>query len=478
MSTPFYGRERELRLLNELLEKRIASLVVIKGRRRIGKSRLAEEFGKSLKTIFLEGLPPKDDEVTAQSQRTHFAKSLEREIGTRGIKSDDWDDLFWHLAQAVKEGQILIVLDEINWMGSKDPTFLGKLKTAWDKFFKKNPKLILILSGSMSAWIEKNILSGTGFLGRVALDITLDELPLSECAHFWQPLEQTIAPTEKFKILSVTGGVPRYLEEIDPRVTADEMIYRLCFRPEGLLFHEFERIFSDLFSKRAGIYKKIVTRLAVGDADFQEICDAIGMEKGGVVSQYVKDLEETQYVQRYHSWNLKSKTRNKLCIYRLKDNYLRFYLKYIEPNSDAIEKRTLKRPPGWDSIMGLQFENLVLNNFHALYALLGIPYDEIVQGGPYFQNKTKLQRGCQIDYLIQLKYNSLYICEIKFCQKAIGVEIIEEVQEKMKRLHTSGGLFSMRPVLIHVNGVTPAVKESAFFTHVIDFGQLLKTKVI
>jgi AAA+ ATPase superfamily predicted ATPase len=477
MATPFYGRERELALLNERLSKKIASLVVIKGRRRIGKSRLAEEFAKPFKSIFFEGLPPKDDEITATNQRLHFAKELERETGIRGLKADDWDDLFWHLGQATKEGRIIIVFDEINWMGSKDPTFLAKLKTAWDKYFKKNPLLILILSGSMSAWIENNILSSTGFLGRVSLDITLNELPLCECNHFWRPYEQQISSFEKFKILSVTGGVPRYLEEIDPKVSADVTIHDLCFRHEGLLFNEFERIFSDLFYRRTATYKKIVSRLAQGSCDFQAVCKALEIEKSGVVSEYLADLEETQYIQRHHSWNIKDGKKSKISMYRLKDNYLRFYLKFIEPNKDGIEKRGIKKIPGWDSIMGLQFENLVLGNFHSLFRLLNIPSDEVVHDGPFVQRKTNRQQGCQIDYLIQLRHNSLYLCEIKFSKKPIGMEVLKDVQRKMECLNIPGAAFSLRPVLIHVNGVTDALKESAFFTHIIDFGQLLAAYV-
>lgn len=476
MITPFYGRERELRLLRERLEIKIASLIVIKGRRRIGKSRLAEEFSKPFRRISIEGLPPNPDVTTAQSQRTHFAKSLEREVGIRGIKADDWDDLFWHLAESTKKGRVIIILDEINWMGSKDPTFLGKLKTAWDSFFKKNPQLILILSGSMSAWIEENILSSTGFFGRISLDLMIEELPLHESNHFWHKYEQQISSFEKFKILSVTGGVPRYLEEIDPRIPAEEMIRRLCFRREGLLFHEFDRIFADLFSRRSATYKKIVNRLADGNANFQEICAALEIEKSGLVTEYLSDLEETQYIHRYNAWNLINGKDSKLSLYRLKDNYLRFYLKYIEPHANAVEKGILKKVPAWDSIMGLQFENLVLSNYKGLYHLLNIPYDEIINAGPYFQRQTKLHRGCQIDYLIQLKYNNLYLCEIKYSKKPIGFKIIEEVQEKMNRLHVQKKIFSLRPVLIHVNGVTDAVRSSAFFTHIINFSDLLATK--
>lgn len=473
MLPPFYGRQRELKLLKERLAMNIASLIVIKGRRRIGKSRLAEEFCKPFRSVIIEGLPPAADIDTSQSQRIHFAKSLEREVGIRGLKTDDWDDLFWHLAESTKSGRVIIVLDEINWMGSKDATFLGKLKTAWDRFFKKNPELILILSGSMSAWIEENILSSTGFLGRISLDLTLEELPLFECNHFWRPYEEQISPFEKFMILSVTGGVPRYLEEVDPKVPAKEMIHRLCFRREGLLFQEFDRIFADLFSRRAATYKKLVMRLAQGSADFLQLCEAVGMEKGGGVSQYLLDLEETQYIQRYHTWSLRDGKQSKLSLYRLKDNYIRFYLKYVEPHSEAIMKGTMTAVPAWDTIMGLQFENLVLSNCRSIYALLNISAAEIVHEGPYFQRPTKVVSGCQIDYLLQLKYNCLYLCEIKYSMRPIGIKIIQEMQEKMHSLYQLKQPFSLRPVLIHVNGVTDAVRSSAFFTHIIDFSRLL-----
>jgi hypothetical protein len=101
-------------------------------------------------------------------------------------------------------------------MGSLDPTFLGKLKNAWDLQFSNNSKLILILCGSVSSWIEKNIIKSTGFLGRPSLYLTLEALPLSDCDHFWDGKGHGISIYEKLKILSVTGGVPRYLELINP----------------------------------------------------------------------------------------------------------------------------------------------------------------------------------------------------------------------------------------------------------------------
>lgn len=133
---------------------------------------------------------------------------------------------------------MIVLLDEISWMGSRDPAFPGKLKTAWDTQFKKNDKLILVLCGSASTWIERNILSSTGFVGRVSRTLTLEELPLRDCASFWPDADGNVSPYEKAKILAVTGGIPRYLEEVDTNRSSEENIKRLCFSRGGLLVTE------------------------------------------------------------------------------------------------------------------------------------------------------------------------------------------------------------------------------------------------
>lgn len=473
MHDPFYGRERELGILKELLDSKIARLVVLRGRRRIGKSRLAEKFGELFdQHLTFVGLPPEKG-VTEEIQRRHFANQLERQTGQFAIRFDDWDFLFDALNRATQQGRVLIVLDEINWMGSLDPAFLGKLKTAWDLYFKKNPRLVLLLSGSMAAWIEKHILRSTGFFGRIALDIVLTELPLNQCNHFWRPMEKNVAPSEKFKVLGVTGGIPLYLESIHPKLSAEENIRRLCFRKEGLLFQEFNRIFSDVFGSRAPIYKKIVESLAQGPADQSTLLKMIEAEKSGIYSEYLDELVKTGYLARDYTWNLKSGRFSKLSHYRLCDNYLRFYLRYIEPNRPGIEQDRDQLPAGWTTIMGLQFENLVLNNRKAIHHLLGIQPAEIRIDNPYFHRAGKKRSGVQIDYLIQTRFNTLYICEIKFHREPIGVEIIQEMRQKMKALGTPRG-YSIRPVLIHVNGVTEELEEQEFFSHIIDFSQLLE----
>jgi len=149
------------------------------------------------------------------------------------------------------------------------------------------------------------------------------------------------------------GGVPRYLEEILPSQSAESNIQGLCFQKEGLLFCEFERIFSDLFSNRSAIYKTIVERLAEGPCELKDIYTALKVEKNTLVSHYVEDLVTAGFVSRDFTWHLKTGIDSKLSHYRLQDNYLRFYLKYIESNKKNIEKQGLKLLPQWQSALGL-----------------------------------------------------------------------------------------------------------------------------
>ena len=387
MKQKFIGRKKELVILNQYVRSGHADLIVLKGRRRIGKSRLLAEFGKQFdQTYSFSGLPPRITS-NAKSQRKEFAKQLMRQTNLILTNFDDWGDLFYELSKVITKQTTLVILDEITWMGNKDKDFLGKLKNAWDLYFSKHANIVLALSGSLSAWIEKNILSSTGFLGRVSSTLHLNELSLAEARQFWP---ENITPYEIVKILAVTGGVPRYLEQINTQLSAEENIKRLCFSPEGILYNEFENIFSDLFNKTHNLYKNIVNCLALGRASQKEITEQLQLEKGGHVSHYLNNLIKSGFIQKDLSWKMKTGKPGIKALYRLSDNYSRFYLKYILPQKQSIETGnyqdvSLGELHDWPSIIGLQMENLVLNNRKLIKKALDIHLSDIILDNPYYQ---------------------------------------------------------------------------------------------
>ena len=473
----FIGREEELNELKTLLKKRTSSLVVIRGRRRIGKSRLIAEFCKTLPTLSFAGIPPNKN-TTDQSQREEFSRQMQYELKIKKPKADDWGRLFRELVEHTGSGPKIVVMDEISWLGSKDPDFLGKLKNAWDSGFSKNSQLILILCGSVSSWIEKNILSSTGFVGRISLSMKIKELPLKDSAQFWLSQEARVSSYEIFKVLSVTGGIPKYIEEVIPNETAEENIARLCFKESGTLFNEFDRIFNDLFSSRSVPYRNILLGMAEKSLRLKEIYKILGVQPSGSYVEYIDDLVQAGFVSRDYTWDLKTGKESNLSRIRICDNYVRFYLKTIFPNVNQIvsgnyDSYSVIHRENWKSILGLQFENLVINNVRQLYNILKINPSDVQRAGPFFQKRNQKREGCQVDLLIQTFHRVLYLIEIKFSQNEIGLDVKDEINKKIERISLPRG-FSIKPVLVHVNGAKGSVLSDRFFSHVIDFSEMLE----
>ena len=224
--------------------------------------------------------------------------------------------------------------------------------------FKTHPRLVLVACGSVSSWIRDNIVDNKAFVGRRSLDVVVPELPLSDCVKFWGTRAKRIDPREITDVLSVTGGVPRYLEEVNPRLSAAENIRRLCYMP------------------------------------------------------------------------------------------------------NIIFDVTLEELEGIDSVMGLAFENLVVNNYRELIPLLHMDGALVTSAGPYRRSKAKGRRGetgCQVDLLIQTR-RALCFVEVKR-KREIGREVIDEVDREVRKagfgriLHCGDGF----------GGAVPTVEQAQDF---------------
>ncbi len=239
----------------------------------------------------------------------------------------------------------------------------------------KKQRLVLILCGSISTWIEKNILHSTGFVGRVSLVLHLKPLSIQDCVSFLRKKGFSGSIYEILKILSVTGGVPWYLDLIDPKESADQNIYELCFEPASQLINEFQTIFHDLFERNSEAYRKILSVLVDGMKMQQEIRDLLKLADGATLSNQLKNLVAAGFASEHYQWTLKKGAIGKQKLYRISDCFLRFQLKYVEPYRDLIEQGSYKKAatgklPGWDSIMGFQLESLLLTNREFLFHTL------------------------------------------------------------------------------------------------------------
>ncbi len=478
-SHPYHGRADAQQQFAQLWRKPKASLVVLQGRRRIGKSAFAAQCARTQAQHYLkfEGLAPREGQGR-EEQLTGFAGQLQAQTALPQIHLDSWPQAFQLLANALPaKGKTVLLLDEISWMGQGDRDFAGHLKVAWDNLFSTRKDLVVVICGSVSSWIQQNILNNTGFVGRCSLTYNLEPLSLADSLKFWGKKADRISTTEFIKMLSVTGGVPRYLEEIDPAQTAEQNLHRLCFEPEALLFREFDAIFADIFDRRAAHYRDICEALAGPAKTVQELSAALGVGRGGALTVALDDLVQSGFLQRDQAFSPTSGTDLRQIKYRLSDNYLRFYLRYIAPERARItkglfKKKALETLPAWDSVMGLQFENLVLQNLAALQRQLGLENTPILNAAPYFQRTTQRQEACQIDLLLRTR-QALYIVEMKLRQ-TVPKSCTAEVREKVRRLKLPRGQ-SFRTVLVYGGELEQGLEDEDFFDYLVPFDALMRS---
>ena len=175
----YVGRESEHADFRQLLKKRKSSLVTCKGRRRIGKSTFIRKCSEEMDHfISIDGLAPRKG-LGKTEQLNSFSLKLSQQSRLPPVGIATWSQAFQLLASAIpSDGRTLVLLDEISWMATGDADFAGHLKSAWDQEFSQQDGLVLFLCGSVSSWIEENILNSTGFVGRCSWQFNLDALPL------------------------------------------------------------------------------------------------------------------------------------------------------------------------------------------------------------------------------------------------------------------------------------------------------------
>ena len=479
----FVGREKELESLRLLLSKRTGSLVACRGRRRIGKSTLIEEFARvnGCRFIEIDGLMPREG-MTNEVQLQNFADKLGAASGREISAVVNWREAFDRLNEVIVDSEwTVVLLDEISWMGKYDPDFPGQLKGAWDSKLKKHDRLIVVVCGSVSAWISKNILKSAGFAGRFSRDIVLSELPISLCRRFWGVAADRVAAREILDVLSVTGGVPRYLEEIDPTLSADENIRRLCFQRDGTLFNDFEAIFSQVFGDDCDVKRSVLEILAEGPKTCSEIAAALGVGRGGSISESLDVLAESGFVAKDEGYNPETGKPARQSRYRICDNYTRFYLKYIKPHeleilADRYVLESLEFLPEWNAWLGYQFENLIVNNANELFERLHLGGIPILSAAPYVKRGKKCadgsrEQGLQVDLLVQTR-RSVCIVEVKR-KNEIDESVEKEVAEKLRRLSVPDGV-SKRTALVYEGNLAPVVRGNGFFDALISADDLFR----
>lgn len=442
------GRVTEKQLLEQSLKSDEAELIAMYGRRRVGKTYLIRKTFQKQLIFEFSGV----HNASLKDQLTNFRNTIAPllKLPVQPAIPLNWTEAFLALKNyaepLLKKNKCVIFLDEFPWLSSAKSEFLSAFEFFWNSWGTKQNNLIVIICGSAASWMIQKVVNNKGGLhNRITKKIRLLPFTLAETSDYLTNNNVNLDQYQVTQLYMALGGIPQYLKEIAPGQSAAQNIDRICFTKDGALQGEFNNLYQSLFSE-ADKHIAIVKALAAKPAGLtrKEIIAVCRLSTGGTTTLLLQELTESGFISAYLPFE--KNTRDS--IYKLSDEYSRFYLKFIE-NSRATGPGTwikLSATPSWRSWSGTAFESVCLKHTREIKAALGI-------AGVYTEESAwrhvpgKNQPGAQIDLLFDRQDFCISICEIKFSataftiDKAYAAELVQKREVFKSKTKTPKTLF-------------------------------------
>lgn len=425
------GRKKELNLLDSLKSKESPVFLAVYGRRRIGKTFLIRQGFDNQFDFYLTGM----SNVSLSQQLANFHAALLKynPQANDNEPAHDWFTAFQQLSSLLEsrgKQKKVIFLDELPWLDTPQSNFVSALEHFWNSWASARNDVILIVCGSAAGWMINNLINNKGGLhNRVTDHIKLEPFTLNECEEF---LKYKSANFDKYQIVQlymVLGGVPFYLEKIDPKQSAAQNINRLCFEKSGALRTEFDNLYTSIFDN-AGKHIAIIESLSKRARGLTrgELIKDTKLTTGGSITKILLELEQSNFIQKYVSFGKKEKNS----LYQLTDFYSLFYLKFIKKASILDENSWINGldSPEQRAWSGYAFEQVCLAHIKEIKHALGISGVQTMTSS-WIGSSTG--GGVQIDLVIDRRDHVINICEMKFSINNFKIDkkYAEELRNKI-----------------------------------------------
>ncbi|HWR25846.1 MAG TPA: ATP-binding protein [Methanosarcina sp.] len=337
MISTFVGRKRELDLLEKEWQRKRGSLIILYGRRRIGKTRLLAEFIKDKSGIFYVA-----EDISAHIQIARFKERIADFIQDQVLKSldiKDWDQLFAYFVKNIPKERFYLCIDEFSYLIKNDKSILSTLQRYWDSELSSS-NICILLSGSMLGLMSEMVLSHASPLyGRRTRDILLEGLPFSDARKLLStPFEDSL------KVYMVIGGVPEYLIKASEYKSLYAFLENEFFDKYGYFYREPYFIISQEF-RELNTYFSILDAVALRNTKPTEIANFAGMETRQIYP-YLENLIRLGFLERRVSLLGTSKKG----IYLIKDHIFDFWFNFVSPNKESIERESFKFVPELEAL--------------------------------------------------------------------------------------------------------------------------------
>ena len=448
------GRKEELAALKRYYVSGKAEFVALYGRRRVGKTYLINEFFHSRYAFFITGVIDGDK----SEQMAAFTQGL-RKIGYSGRLPKNWMDAFFELENILdakmRDGErCVLFIDELPCFDTPKAGFVRALGHFWNSWAQSHKNVMLIVCGSATSWMIKNIIDNHGGLhNRITHEMHLHPFNLYETE---QMLESCGVHWERLSIMQIymaLGGIPYYLEMLQPSDSVVSAIDRLFFGRNASMADEYDRLFKSLF-KDPSPYLEIIRVLAKARQGItrEEILHETKMVDNGHFSEYLTNLVKCDFIRYYFVKSTRIKKTDGF--YQLTDMFVIFYNTFLQqPVTDAHFWSLHTNTSLLNTWYGLSFERVCMLHIPQIKHALGI--DRI--GVEYYSWRSKESaEGAQVDLLLERADRIINLCEMKYSVQ----EFVLDKDEDLKLRNRQGAFrdetetkYAVVPIMVSTYGM-------------------------
>lgn len=433
MHNKIIGRTYEQSELKDIFNSKKSEFVAVYGRRRVGKTYLIRNYFQKRKCIYFQNIGLQNGSL--EEQLKNFSDSLS-EVFFDNVPITpplNWKEAFQRLTTLIEKQsekkQIIIFLDELPWTATSRSGLLKTLDYFWNKYWVNIKNLKLIICGSSASWILKKIIYSKGGLhNRVTRQIILRPFSLKETKSYLEHLGCDLNHNQILEIYMAIGGIPFYLNGIKKNLTANQNINNLCFRQNGLLFDEFNKLFKSLFNE-AEAYIELIRliskkRYGISRTELDKMCKL--SKKGGTLTERLKELEEAGFILSFLP--ILHKTRG--IYYKTIDEFTLFYLTWIESEKSTLIRteansnfwKIKHKNPSWNTWAGYSFEAVCYKHIQIIRQSLDIPDGSRSSAWREIAPKQSKKTGAQIDLLFDRDDGAITLCEMKYSEKPFTID--------------------------------------------------------
>ena len=456
------GRKEEYKRLDKCMREFTSQLVIVYGRRRVGKTFLINQYFNDTYAFKLTGAYSEPKEVQLEA----FSEELYRRTGVKKETPNDWRQAFRELREYIEgislSEKCVVFFDEMPWLDTHKSGFLKAFEFFWNDFGSARNNLVFIVCGSATSWLVDNIEHNKGGLfNRQSCKIFLSPFTLRETEEYLINKNFSWSRYDITELYMILGGIPYYLSLLDSSMSYSQNIDNLFFRRKSELWDEFDHLYNTLF-KTSYNYIKIVSTLSKKKEGCTrtEICAQTGLPANGNLTKILKNLIDSGFVrENYFFGNKKRET-----CYQLADYYTCFYFHFLKGKKRTDEhfwSNSIDLPSRrvWS---GLTFEQVCKDHVAQIRKSLGISgvLSEISSWSTKGDEELGVS-GAQIDMLIDRRDRVITLCEMKF---SVNDYIIDkDYNEKIRNKIESFRLMTKTRKAIQVVFVTTyGVKQNTY----------------